>query len=99
MNTYDIGDRIVCSATFVDADGEPVDPDTVSFEMRLPNRSKVTKVYGTDPEVQKTGVGVYEISRDVELSGDYYYRFWSTGNGKAAGEMHFKVRWSNVLER
>jgi hypothetical protein len=56
---YDIGDVPVFTATFYDLDGALTDPDAVEFLFILPNGTPSTWTFGTDDEVDTTGVGVY----------------------------------------
>jgi hypothetical protein len=82
---------------FVHEDGTtPIDPDVVGVKYRPPGAPEVTKIYGTDVEVVKDSAGHYHIDVDtspvVDVTtghGVWRYRWYSTGNGQAAGELQF----------
>lgn len=91
INLYDIGDVVHCVGTFADRDGQAVDPTTVTFKVRDPTGAITTYVYGTDAQLVKAGVGNYYADVEATASGEWFYRFYSTGNGQAAGETRFGV--------
>lgn len=99
INHYDYGDVVRVTATFTDPNAADavVDPGTVSVSYKAPNAAVVTKVYGTDAEVVKVSTGVYRMDIDVATVGTWYYRWFSTGIGKAAEEKSFIVDVAQAL--
>lgn len=92
-NSYDIGDQVVCQGTFTDGtSGALVDPTNVFFQFKDPSGAITTYEYGVDPELQKLSTGVYSATVEPDDDGDWYYRFYSTGTGKASGENRFNVK-------
>ena len=86
-NIYDLGDSIRVSATFTDADTlDAVDPDVVNLSIRTPDGTLTTYTYGVGGNVVKADVGQYYSIVDVNQSGSWFYRWWSTGFGQAAKE-------------
>ena len=96
-NTYRMGDDVRCTGTFTDSDGAAIDPATVIFSVKDPSGNVDSYIYGVDAEVVKSATGVYYVDVDADESGDWWYRFHSTGTGKAAEEDRFVVEISNVL--
>jgi hypothetical protein len=91
-NIYDIGDLVRLSGAFTDLTGEPQDPDVVSISVREPDGTITAYVYNTDPEVVKDSDGNYHLDINTATHGDWHYRWYSTGQGQAAGEGHFYIR-------
>lgn len=93
-HSYDIGDQVVCTAVFTDADsGAAIDPTAVYFQIKTPITKTITSYqYGVDPEVENPSVGTYTIAIALTEHGIWYYRWYSTGTGMAAGENRFDVR-------
>lgn len=92
-NTHDLGDLVRVEATFTDSVlGTAVDPDVVKLSVKSPDDVVTTYVYLTDAEIVKDAVGEYHADIDVDQAGDWFYRWWSTGDGQAAEEKRFKVR-------
>jgi len=92
MAVYDKGDLVRCSASFTDAAGTAFDPANVFFALREPTGAKVTFQYGVDAELVRDSTGVYHIDINASAPGHWWYRFYSTGSGQAAGEGVFVVR-------
>lgn len=97
VQEFDVGDAVRCSAGFKNLAGTAIDPTTVSVSVKKPDGTVETKVYGTDVEVVKSSIGNYYIDVDVTAHGVWYYRFFSTGSGKAAAERQFVVRRSQFV--
>lgn len=89
-NSYDVGDLVKLTATFTTA-GVAADPTAVSVKYKNPAGTTTTKVYGTDVEVVKSSTGIYYIYVSAATEGRWYYRWYSTGTGQAAGESYFDV--------
>lgn len=67
---------------FSDADSlTPADPTGVTFRVQLPSAGSndAAYVYGTDPEVVKNGVGVYEFRYASPEAGLVSFRAQATG--------------------
>ena len=95
-NAYDVGDEVRCTGTFTDANGAAVDPTAVYVKVKDPSGNVTTYQYGEDPEVVKSDTGIYYVDVNVDEAGDWWYRFYSTGTGQAAGEETFWARVSRV---
>lgn len=91
-NEYDVGTLVRASVTFRDLDGVPTDPDTVNAKYQEPDGTEVEKVYDSDPEVVRDGVGRYHIDITLDASGTWYARFEGT-EGLIAG-----TEWSFVAK-
>lgn len=92
MNTYDKGDVVRCAGTFADSDGTPQDPTAVFFKFKTPGGTITLYTYGVEAELVKDSAGNYHIDIDASEVGTWAYRFYSIGDGKAAGEKLFFVR-------
>lgn len=97
-NVYQVGDDVRCTGTFEDSDDVAIDPTAVFFLYKDPSGNVTTLEYLVDAAVVKDSTGVYHVDVDADESGDWWYRFHSTGTGKAAGEKRFRVETSSVLE-
>lgn len=93
-NAYDVGDLVRCTAVFADSGGVAHDPDTVYFQYKTPAGVVTTYQYGNDVAVERSTTGTYHVDLDITASGLWYYRFYATGEGRAAGEAWFQVRLS-----
>ena len=93
-HSYDIGDQVVCTAVFTNATtGAAVDPTAVYFQIKKPVTSAITTYqYGVDPEVLNPTTGTYTIAVNVTVHGIWFYRWYSTGTGMAAGEGRFDAK-------
>lgn len=90
MATYDVGALVKLSATYVNEAGRALDPDQVFLQVKFPNGTIQTFVYGVDPIV-RDGVGAYHYEVSASVAGTFYYRWYSTGAGQAARETFFAV--------
>lgn len=88
---FQVGDSPRLKGTFTDAAGAVVDPATVTFKIKNPYGTITTYVYGTDAQLVKLSTGIYYVDFDVTIAGTWFYRFSSTGTGKAADEAEFTV--------
>ena len=95
-NAYDTGDLVRCTGTFTDAAGAAVDPTTVAFKVKDPSANTTTYTYGVDAELVQQAAGIYYLDVSIDETGDWWYRFESTGTGQAGGEDNFYVRPSQV---
>lgn len=90
-NEYDKGDKVRVTGTFTDSAGTAVDPDVVRFVVRNPRGVETTYLYGTDAALVKSATGIYYVDVSADVEGKWYYRYYSTGSGQAAGEGSFTV--------
>lgn len=92
VNAYALGALVGLKAIFTDADGNLVDPDTVTIKYRPPGLAVVTVVYGTDAALVKLSTGTYRVRVDTSVAhGIWRAGVRSTGNGQAAFEIQFTV--------
>lgn len=97
-NTHDYGDLVKVSVTFRNAsDNTVMDPDVVKLTYRKPGGTVVTLVYLTDAALVKDSTGVYHADLGANESGQWYYRWWSTGDGQAADEGTFEIKSSQAI--
>jgi hypothetical protein len=94
-NHYDIGDEVTVAAEFKSPSGSFIDPTTVSFKIKDPAGVVTVYVYLTNGQLVRDSLGKYHVNVDAATVGKYYYRFFSTGSGKAAAEGSFVVDRSN----
>lgn len=95
MNTYDVGDVVRCSGSFVNSSGVVLDPTAVFCKVKKPDGTIVTLTYGVDLALIRDSAGVYYTDVEATSSGFWAYRFYSTGTGQAAGESSFRVQSSS----
>lgn len=89
MADYETGDLVRCSAVWTDADGNYLDPTVVKFRFKSPDGTTTTYTHGVDAELVRDDTGRYHVDVDVDAAGVWWYRFYSTGTGQAAGEDAF----------
>jgi hypothetical protein len=87
-NADDIGDRVRCTGTFRDIDGDLADPTAIVARVLDPLEI-IQTFQGVD--VIKDAVGVYFVDLDVDVPGIWTYRFEGTGVVVAAEETAFYV--------
>jgi len=93
VNEYDKGDQIKIVGTFTNAAGELVDPTSVFFSYRTPNGDITVWEYTVDADVVRSSAGIYYVLLDLDSEvGEWYYRWYSTGTGKAAKRHKFIVK-------
>ena len=95
MVNYGIGDIGRLQAAFQDVDNAYADPSSIKFKLKKPNGSIIVYVYGTDPQIVKSALGVYYVDYFVTEHGRYFYRYEGTGLVFAAAEESFNVKKSN----
>lgn len=99
MSTYVRGSLVRVSGAFTNAAGTAVDPATVTFKSRSPDRSVAlsTLVYGVDAALVKDSTGNYHVDVDANANGTWWWRWESTGMSQAADEGSFDVELSQVI--
>ena len=80
MKSYDKGLHTLSTAFTIGDD--PADPTTITFTL-IGNGETVSYVYGTDAEITRSGVGVYNVDYSFVESGYYRYSFIGTGDCEA----------------
>lgn len=85
-SSREMGQQSVWTATFKDDNNAPVDPATVVFKWMTSasSSSSTTYTYGTDDEITRKDVGVYEFTSPVYTnSGAHFLRAESTAPASA----------------
>ena len=93
MTNYDVGDLVKVIGTFTDPDAGDalIDPTAVFLSVKDPSGNLTTFEYDVDDDITRESEGVYSAEIDCDEAGTFYYRWFSTGLGKAAEEKSFKV--------
>lgn len=79
MGEYQPGTDVGIEADFTVGADVPTDPTTVTFNIRQPDDTLVTYVYGDDANVIRTSAGVYNCVVSPPMSGLYRYNAVGTG--------------------
>ena len=87
---YQQGQLLRVTFTFKTGGVTPVDPAVVKFEYKKPGAAAVTHTYPT--VIAKDATGVYHVDLDLDTSGPWVYRAYSTGSGQAAEPGDFTVK-------
>lgn len=91
--SYDINDSVRLRAIFKDfVTKTNVDPTNLTFKFKYPDGTKISYIYGTNPELVRESTGVYYVIMDVTNSGLYFYRFEASGLFRSAAESKFLVK-------
>jgi len=97
MDTYDIGDRPVVTATFADINGSTGVSTAVTFTVRTPAGIE-TAYTNTNPAVAATGSNVWTLTLPrLDTAGRWVVRAESTAGLQAAVEQSFNVRNSAIV--
>lgn len=99
--TYIIGTVVTCQCIFAngyDSLGQPnyIDPGAVFFKYTPYRQPEVVLTYGTDVELARIGIGIYQVQLDTTGGpvGRWRERWVSTGvsnSGAGAIERYFEV--------
>ena len=74
---YDTGEVIRARNTYKDADtGSLADPLGVAVNLREPDGTTTTYTYGTDAELTKVSVGLYQLLITLSQAGTYKW-YWT----------------------
>jgi len=73
--THDMGDRRTFDIQFTDVAGLAGDPSSVTFRLGQPDGTVISYVYGAGAEVQRLGVGQYQVQITFDQSGRYHARY------------------------
>jgi len=87
---YEVADMIRLSASFT-VNGVATDPTTVTLKIMPDGGSETVYEYGTDPELEKESVGNYFCDFAIPSEGDWYYKWYGTGDAYAAKQGSFEV--------
>ena len=96
VNSFISGDTVRFAVTF-SLSGTNTDPTTVTFRRKDPNKVVRSYIYNTDTEVVRSGIGAYRIDLQLDLPGEWWYRWESTGIAPGAAESRVRINRSNVL--
>lgn len=89
--TFQVGDKPRVTGEFRTSNDLLIDPAVVRAKYKSPSGPVTSLLYGTDPALVKSSVGIYYVDIDATEAGTWYYKFYSTGSGQAAGEASFEV--------
>lgn len=90
---HDIGDQRRLTGNFVDIDGNPADPSSVTLIIREPDGTLITKTGG---ELGNVVIGTFYYDHTIAKAGRHVYRFEGAGAVIAAGETEFWARKRNA---
>lgn len=81
LREYTAGDLIRFHAEFSSNDTNlPLDPSSVEFSYRIEGGTPVRFIYGTDPQLTRTGLGNYEIEIDSTNKPGKWDYIWASEN-------------------
>ncbi len=89
---YAQGGQLRLRVTFTNAETlQPIDPGAVYLTVRTGAGAVTTYQYGVDADLIRQSAGKYYRDVDIDVAGQWHYRWHSTGAGKAADERPFDV--------
>lgn len=88
-NQYDVGDVVRIKGDFTSTAGSPANPTVVKAWVKPPNSS--VRTY-TLADFSNPVVGTFTYDLELNSSGLWSYRFFSTASLKASGQSTFIVR-------
>jgi len=71
--------------------GAPADPTIITVKIRTPAGVETSHVYGTDPDVKRSGAGSYYYDLYCAEDGTYHHRWTGAGALVAAAETRHNV--------
>lgn len=78
---YRTGEVAILTGTFVDDDGDPVDPTALAFEMTEPDGTITNWSYASNPDkVIQDSTGVYYVAWPVDQMGPHTWKMIGTGS-------------------
>jgi hypothetical protein len=87
---YKQGQLLRVTFTFKTGGVTLMDPAVVKFEYKKPGAAATTYTYPTN--IAKDSTGTYHVDLDLDTSGAWVYRAYSTGLGQAAEDGDFTVK-------
>lgn len=95
LPTYMSGSLITSTATFLDDNGNPADPNTITLKYQAGSGSVITVAYPSLPVV-RVSTGVYQAELDSTGWTGYSPQFWTvewigTGNVQAIGVGYWNI--------
>lgn len=96
IQQFEAGDTVRSTATFT-VGSTNTDPDTVTVRFRDPFGVITPFVFGTDPEVSNTAVGVYRIDHQMSIPGEWWVRWEGTGAAAGIAEERVFIKRSMVV--
>lgn len=94
-DNFPLGSLIRSSVTETDINHQPVDPDTIKFVLVNPDDDVTEYPLG---ELIHTGIGTFYIQFEVDIPGQWFWRWEATGDGQAAKEGSFTVQRTRIPE-
>lgn len=89
VKEYDVGDSVRTTALFK-VNGTLTDPSGITLRVKSPSGSITTLTYPTG--ISKNSTGSYSADIELTASGDWWYRWESTGTVRSARERRLSVR-------
>jgi hypothetical protein len=97
IKQFYVGQEPVLTFTCKSRIGVVGDPGTFTVEVRHPDRTKVTYVYGIDSEITRISPGIFEFAHPVVVvGGTYKVTGTTTGNNAAGKQSQFFVEADNT---
>ena len=96
ISNFISGDTVRFSVTF-SVSSVNTDPTTVTFRTRNANRVVRSFTYLTDAEVVRSAVGQYRIDLQLDLPGEHWFRWESSGIAPGASEDRVKILRSQII--
>lgn len=95
LTTYQLGDQVRVQGVFTTPLLAPIDPDTVTLEVRRPDDTVTTY---TGSQLTRVSEGVYTFDVLTDQSGPWVYNWIGSGNlDVATGDTYFTVAQSATV--
>lgn len=91
-NSYDSGEVIAISMSFVDDSGTATDPTTILLQVRHPLTHAVTETADGAMTHVSTGEWTCNVDTTDYVPGVWYYKVYASGSAKGAKEWAFIIR-------
>jgi hypothetical protein len=98
VREYEFGQSVRLSVSFADADGDPTNPTTTTFQYGLravnppPDPTGTSAVFGVDGAVINDSAGRFHYDFVPAVAGNYITRVVGTGTVAAAAVGAFRVK-------
>ena len=92
-----VGNLVRASATFTNAidNYNPIDPSIVNCTVTKPDGTATTYIWGPDPEVSRTGVGLFYLEDVVDQAGTWFFKWTGDGTVVCTTEVSLRVLSTN----